>query len=67
MDVHPLIGANSVKIVTASGATVEFDNGSMYYENITFKDKSEIVIVSYPKSQLATTLIKNANNLKLVR
>ncbi|HUX65700.1 MAG TPA: hypothetical protein VMV42_01000 [archaeon] len=66
-DVHPLMGANSLKFVTSSGATVEFNKGSTYYENVTFKDKPEIVIISYPSSQLATTLIKNANNLKLVR
>jgi len=66
-DVHPLMGTNSTKIVTASGTTVEFDEGSMNYENVTFKGKPEIVIISYPASQLAMTLMKSANNLKLVR
>lgn len=65
-DLHPFLGTNSTKLATTSGITVEFNKASMDYEIVTFRDKPDFVIIHYPMWQLAATLMKNANNLKLV-
>jgi len=65
-NLHPLEDPNTAKIVTARGTTVKFSEASMDYEIVTFKDAPEIIVINYPTSQLATTLMKNAEALKLV-
>jgi len=66
--VHPLEDPNTVKIVSASGTTVRFSEAAiaMNYEIVTFKGKPEIIVVNYSTWQLATTLMKNAEALRLV-
>jgi len=63
---HPLADPNSAKIVTANGTTVEFNQASLNYEKVTFKNEPEIVIIDYPTWQLETTLMNNAEALKKV-
>lgn len=64
--VHPLEDPNTAKIVSASGTTVRFDEAAMNYEIVTFKGKPEIIVVNYSTWQLAMTLMKNAEALRLV-
>jgi hypothetical protein len=64
--IHPIEDSNTAILVTSTGTTVKFNEGSMNYEIVTFKGKPEIVVVYYQTSQLATILMKNAANLKLV-
>ncbi|HEX7405815.1 MAG TPA: hypothetical protein VF307_07825 [Candidatus Nanopelagicaceae bacterium] len=61
---YPLADPNSAKIVTANGTTVEFNQASLNYEIVTFKDKAEVVVINYPTWQLETTLMNNAEALK---
>lgn len=64
--IHPIENSNTAKLVASTGTTVKFNEASMNYEIVTFKGKPEIVVVHYPTWQLATTLMKNAEALKLV-
>ncbi|HEX7405814.1 MAG TPA: hypothetical protein VF307_07820 [Candidatus Nanopelagicaceae bacterium] len=65
-NMHPLEDPNTATIVSSSGATVKFSEASLDYEIVTFKNSPEIDVVSYPTSQLATTLMKHAEALKPV-
>lgn len=65
--IHPLVGANATKFVTAKGNTVEFNETLMDVETVTLNGRPEIVIIRYPTSQTDETLIKNADNLRLFR
>lgn len=64
--IHPLEDPNTATIVSSSGAIVKFSEASMDYEIVTFRNSPEIDVVSYPTSQLATTLMKRAEALKPV-
>jgi len=63
-NMHPLEDPNTATIVSSSGVTVKFSEASLDYEIVTFKNSPEIDVVTYPTSQLATTLMKNAEALK---
>jgi len=63
---RPLTGAISERLVTAKGATVEFDKVSMNREIVTFKDRPEIVVINYPTRQTAQAMMKDADSLKLI-
>lgn len=65
--IHPLVGANSTKFVTAKGNTVESDEALMDVETVTLSGRPEIVVIRYPTMQTAETLIKNADELRLFR
>lgn len=65
--VHPLMGSNARKIVGTNGISIEFNEESPDREVVTFKDKPEIVVIRYPTWQPATILMKNAENLRLIK
>lgn len=65
--IHPLVGANAAKLVTAKGNTVEFDEALMDVETVTLSGGPEIVVIRYPTMQTAETIIKNADRLELIR
>lgn len=64
---HPLMGSNARKIVDANGTSVEFNEAAPEREIVIFKGKPEIVVIRYPTWQPATTLMKNAENLRLIQ
>lgn len=63
---HPLEDPNTARLVTANGFTVRFNEGNTAQEIVTFKGRSEIVVVSYPTRQLVTILMKTAKALRPV-
>jgi hypothetical protein len=65
-NLHPFVDPNTLKLVLANGTTVEFNEAAMDFEVITLKGKQEIIVVNYPTSQLATTMTKIVNGLRLV-
>lgn len=65
-DVRPLRGPNIAKFVTASGNIVQFDTNSMKVVKVTIKETLKIVEIHYPTRQTAQTLMRGAENLKLV-
>ena len=64
--IHPLMGADAKKFVTARGNTVVF-NELMDVETVTLSGRPEIVVIRYPRKQTEATLIRNANNLELIQ
>lgn len=64
--IHPLMGAYAKRFMTANGNTVVF-NELMDVETITLSSRPEIVVIRYPEKQTAATLIRNADDLKLIR
>lgn len=65
--IHPLVGADTIKFVTAKGNIVEFNRAIMDLGTVTLGARPEIVVIRYPAMQTEETLIRNADNLKLFR
>lgn len=65
--IHPLVGAETIKVVTAKDNTVEFSRAIMDLETVTLAGRPEIVVIRYPTMQTEEMLIRSADNLKLFR
>jgi hypothetical protein len=64
---HPLEDNNIATIATTGGMTIKFNEGSMNHEIVTFRGKSEIIEIYYADAQLATSMMKDANGLHVVK
>lgn len=67
VQLHPLSGTADTTVENVGGVTVIYNPASPDHSIIKFKDRPQIVAISYPSFQTVSTLVMDAQNLEPVR
>jgi hypothetical protein len=63
IQLHPLSGTADTTVENVGGVTVTYNPASPDHSVVTFKDRPQIVAISYPGFQSVSTLVMDAQNL----
>lgn len=65
---HPILAKSEITTLAVTpNISIKINRTSMRGVIVTYADKPEIVAIRYPKPQSLASMVKNVENLKLVR
>jgi len=67
VQLHPLSGTADTTVENVGGVTVIYNPASPDHSVIKFKDRPQIVAITYPSFQTVSTLVMDAQNLEPVQ
>lgn len=67
VQLHPLQGTADTTVESAGGITVVYNPAAPDHSVVTFKDRPQVVAITYPSFQSLSTLMMDAQNLALIK
>jgi hypothetical protein len=67
VQLHPLSGTADTTVEDVGGVTVIYNPASPDHSVVTFKDRPQVVSLTYPAFQTISTLVMDAQNLDSIR
>lgn len=67
VQLHPLSGTADTTVENVGGVTVTYNPASPDHSVVTFKDRTQVVSLTYPAFQTISTLVMDAQNLDSIQ